>query len=86
MSDNVLPVPPAPQSYAVQSWEENSPPMPQKPPLERPLAAIRRYKFLIIGIVLAAAGAGVLATRTVTPQYEVQTTIWIESETPMQTA
>jgi len=86
MSENVLPVQPTPQSYAVQNWDDQSPQVVQKPPFERPLAAIRRYKFLIIGIVLAAAGAGVLATRLVTPQYEVQTTIWIESETPMQAA
>ena len=84
MSENVLPVQPTPHSYAVQTWDDQSPQLAQKPPFERPLAAIRRYKFLIIGIVLAAAGAGVLATRMVTPQYEVQTIIWIESETPMQ--
>ena len=87
MSENVLPVQPTPRSYAVQNWDDQSPTSaPQKPPFERPLAAIRRYKFLIIGIVLAAAGAGVLATRMVTPQYAVQTTIWIESQTPMQSA
>ena len=86
MSENVLPVQQTPPSYAVQNWDDQSPSSAQKPPFERPLAAIRRYKFLIIGIVLAAAGAGVLATRMVTPQYQVQTTIWIESATPMQTA
>jgi succinoglycan biosynthesis transport protein ExoP len=86
MSENVLPVQSIPRSYAVQNWDDQSPQNAQKPPFERPLAAIRRYKFLIIGIVLAAAGAGVLATRMVTPMYEVQTTIWIESQTPMQTA
>jgi len=58
------------------------PPAPAKNPLERPLAAIRRYKFLMIGIVLVAAAGGIIATRFVIPQYGVQTTIMIESAMP----
>ena len=85
MTENILPVQPgADPGYSVQNWEEHpqtTPPI-SRPPLERPIAAIRLYKFLIIGVILAAAGAGVLATRFVTPMYEVQATIWIESETP----
>ncbi len=85
MSENLVPVSPSPSSsYAVQNWDERSPVAYTRPPLERPIAALRRYKFLIVGVVLAAAAAGVVATKLVTPQYEVQTTIWIESQTPMQ--
>jgi uncharacterized protein involved in exopolysaccharide biosynthesis len=40
----------------------------------QPIAALRRYKFLIVAIVLAAVGAGVVATRFAS-QYEVQTVI-----------
>ena len=53
-------------------------------PLQRPLAALRRYKLLIIAIVLVAVAGGIVATRMVTPQYEVRATIWIESQTPLQ--
>src|SRR5512133_3924132 len=72
-------------SQALQNWEERPlSPAPARPPLERPIAALRRYKFLIVAVILAAVGAGVVATRFVTPQYEVQAQIWVESQTPMQ--
>jgi succinoglycan biosynthesis transport protein ExoP len=50
--------------------------------LERPLAAIRRYKWLIMGIVLVFAVGGVVGSRLIKPQYEARSTIWIASETP----
>jgi len=86
MSEETLSVVPASgPASALQAWDERPlAPPPPRPPLERPIAALRRYKFLIAGVVLVAIGAGLLATRLVTPQYEVQTTIWIESQTPMQ--
>jgi capsular exopolysaccharide synthesis family protein len=57
--------------------------MPRRPSLERPLAAIRRYKYLMIAIVLLATVSGFAATRLVKPKYEVRATIWIASETPL---
>src|SRR5690348_13665178 len=53
-----------------------------KNPLERPLAAIRRYKWLILAVALTAAGLGFLGLRFLTPEYEVRATIWLQSETP----
>ena len=83
MADDYSMLPAVANSHAVQHWDER-PIAPPRPPLERPVAALRRYKFLIVAVVLAAVGAGLVATRFVIPQYQVQTTIWIESQSPMQ--
>ena len=56
--------------------------LPAPNPLERPLAAVRRFKWLIAGLVVLAAAAGVAGTRLITPQYEVRATVWIAAETP----
>jgi succinoglycan biosynthesis transport protein ExoP len=45
--------------------------------LERPLAAVRRYKWLIGAVTVAAGALGFVATRFVTPEYEVRATVWI---------
>src|SRR5688572_9702844 len=58
-------------------------PMPTPPAYERPLAAIRRYKWLVLGVIALAVVVGIVATRTVKPVYEVRATIWIEPETPV---
>jgi succinoglycan biosynthesis transport protein ExoP len=47
----------------------------------RYLAAVRRYKWLMALVVLAAAGVGYLAARRVQPEYIVNATIWIAPET-----
>jgi capsular exopolysaccharide synthesis family protein len=49
---------------------------------ERPLAAIRRYRWLIVSMVLVFGAGGVAASKLVTPQYEARATIWIASESP----
>ena len=76
---------PAPQDKpsALGGWSEDSSHVPQRSPLERPLAAIRRYKYLLGAVVILAIVGGFIATRLVTPQYEVRATIWIASETPL---
>ena len=56
--------------------------LPEQSALERPLAAVRRYKWLIVAIVLCFAAAGVAASKITKPQYEARATIWIASETP----
>ena len=56
--------------------------LPEQSALERPLAAIRRYKWLIVAIVIASAGVGFAASKLTQPQYEARATIWIASETP----
>lgn len=72
-----------PPALPPQAWGELPPP-PRRTPFERPLAAIRRYKWLMAGVVVLALVAGGVATRFVDPKYESHATIWIASETPMQ--
>jgi capsular exopolysaccharide synthesis family protein len=50
--------------------------------MDRPIAAIRRFKYLIIAIVVLATALGFAGTRLITPAYEVRATIWIATETP----
>ena len=79
-------VPAAPVSAAppaVQGWGDGAGLAPARSPMERPLAAIRRYKWLLVGIVALSVLGGVVATRLVEPEYEVRATIWINSETPL---
>src|SRR5690349_1411119 len=73
-----------PPMPAGQGWGSEPPLTPPKSPLERPLAAIRRYKWLLLAVVLLSTLAGVIATRMVKPEYEVRATISIQSETPIQ--
>jgi polysaccharide biosynthesis transport protein len=51
--------------------------VPEQAPLDRPLAAIRRYKWIIVGLTVAAAAIGVVASRFIRPRYELRATIWI---------
>ncbi len=58
-------------------------PPPQKSSMQRPVAAIRRYKWLIVVVAIAATSLGVLATKFLTPQYDVSARVLISSEGPM---
>ena len=81
--------------FAIQAPVAPGPPADSFPNLEAPLesegvawgryvAALRRYKWLILLItVLSTAGAAV-ATRFIKPQYSVQATIWIETSPVME--
>jgi len=60
-------------------------PVPPQHPLDRRLAAVRRYKWLIVGMFVAAIAAGLAATRLITPQYEVRATIWLQTPDNRQT-
>jgi len=75
----------APESAAVQGWDQPALPMPAvpRPPLERVRGAIRRYRWLIAAVIALAIGGGIVATRLVRPLYDVHATIWIQAETPM---
>src|SRR4051812_31067882 len=55
---------------------------PEKNPLDRPLAAMRRYKWLMLAVVVASTLLGVVGLRLVIPQYEVHGIVWLETETP----
>jgi len=59
-----------------------APAMP-RPPLERARGAIRRYRWLILAIMILATTGGFVATRLVHPLYDAAATIWIQAETPM---
>lgn len=78
------------QPATAGSWE---PPAPAAAPaaapgpsvaLRRALSALRRYKWAMLPIVIVGTAAGVVATRFIAPEYEVQATINIAAETPMQ--
>lgn len=74
----------SPESIAVEPWDHGPPPtMPPRAPLERARSAVRRYRWLIVAVFLAAVGGGLVATRFVQPLYNVHATIWIQAETPM---
>ncbi|MDP9201939.1 MAG: hypothetical protein M3P26_08460, partial [Gemmatimonadota bacterium] len=78
-------VPAGVPQYPAARWENYGLPAPTipRPPLERPMSAIRRYKWLVLGILALGVGGGMAATQLVEPQYEVRATIWIEPETPV---
>ena len=84
MSENGTPVNmvPAGGPGSVTAWENRPPSVPAipRPSFERPLAAMLRYKWMILGVLLLAIPGGVFATRLITPQYEVRATIWIEPD------
>lgn len=65
-----------------EGWGNGPTIAPPASSFERPVAAIRRYKWLFIGIVLLASAGGALATKFVKPEYEVEASLWIASQTP----
>jgi capsular exopolysaccharide synthesis family protein len=42
--------------------------------------AVRRYRWLIVGLALVGIAGGMLANRLLPPRYEVQATLWIQTE------
>src|SRR5262245_38883285 len=75
----------ASQPTAIQAWDKPGLPsgVVPRPPLERARGAIRRYRWLILGIMAVATLAGFIATRLVHPLYDVGATVWVQAETPM---
>src|SRR5262245_31523648 len=86
MSDHLVPAGSYPQADDMQlrGWEDPRPPVPalSRSPLQRPIAGILRYKWLVIAIVLLSFGAGLAATKLVTPMYEVRASVVIASQNP----
>src|ERR1041384_1773275 len=84
--DNAASTPAGMESFAPQPQDE----VGAGHALSRALAALRRFRWLIIGFALAGIGGGIVATRFIKPDYEVAATIWIEtpskgkSGTPIQ--
>lgn len=48
-------------------------------PWTRYFAALRRFKWMILLVIVVGSGLGAAATRLIAPEYEVQATIWINS-------
>src|SRR5581483_11410706 len=92
MTNDLVPAgAPSPAPYGggggqLQAWEEPRAPLPalSRSPIERPLAAVRRYKWLMLGIIVLATMAGVAITRFVSPSYEVRASIMIAQDSPME--
>jgi hypothetical protein len=87
--------PATPRETAVDLYQEGPPadwgggqqPEPEEgggPSLSRYLAAIRRFKWLIVALAAVGLGAGVAASRFIDPEYEVQATILLEQGTGVQ--
>ena len=74
----------SPPPPPTEGWGNAPTLVPPRSALERPLAAIRRYKWLFISVVIIATVGGVVATRFVKPEYEVHATVWIASQTPQE--
>lgn len=64
----------------------SSPALPNEPLVRvswtRYLAALRRYKWLMAGVVVLGVAAGVFFTRMLAPEYEVHSTLWVSNDTP----
>src|SRR6476619_6141785 len=89
MSEDLVPVGPnSPYADAqLQAWQEpHGTPSPARSPLERPVAAIKRYKWLLVAVVIVATVGGVIAANMLTPQYEVQARILIANGNQMEDA
>src|SRR6478672_12046049 len=50
--------------------------------LRRYVAAVFRYKWLLVAMLLGGAGASIAVTRFLHPMYDVQATIWLATQTP----
>jgi len=64
---------------ASEGWGDGPTLEPQRNPIERPLGAMRRYKWLMLGVVALSAAAGTVAMRIVKPDYEVTAKIWVQA-------
>ncbi|CAN5539535.1 hypothetical protein BH09GEM1_BH09GEM1_01620 [soil metagenome] len=62
-----------------EGWGDAPTLEPKRNPIERPLGAMRRYKWLMLGILALSAGAGTIAMRMVKPDYEVTAKIWVQA-------
>src|SRR5262245_56383554 len=69
----------APITTALEAIPE--PPPSAAPNLFRIISMLRRFRWVIVGLTALGLGGGMLATRFIKPNYEVQATIWIEAPT-----
>lgn len=72
---------PAQPAPSWQSWAKGGSDADDKVPWQRYFAALLRYKWLMLAVVIAGSAAGLALIRLIEPQYEVHATIWIARET-----
>ena len=53
-------------------------------PWGRYLAAVWRYKWVVIALIIGGTGAGLAVSRLVEPTYDVRATVWVNSNTDGQ--
>jgi len=83
MSNDLVPAGDGPfGETSLQPWQEprGVGPALGKSPLERPVAALKRYKWLMLAVIALTTAAGVAATKFVSPEYEVRASIMLTSE------
>lgn len=88
MSGELVPRPPSDDAdraslTPASEWGPPAPPVPataRGTGIKRHIAALKRYKWLMLPTVLVGAIAGVVTTRFVKPEYEAQARIWISNE------
>jgi len=52
--------------------------------ISRSIAAIRRYKWLIVAIVAVGSAAGAVVTRFIQPMYVVESKVWIQEKSDLK--
>jgi len=82
MRNGLVPAPPRPPAPPAYEYDLDASLFRPHNAFERPIAAIRRYKWLIAAILLTSAVAGIAASRLTKAEYEARSTIWIATETP----
>ncbi|HEY0971423.1 MAG TPA: polysaccharide biosynthesis tyrosine autokinase [Gemmatimonadales bacterium] len=93
MTGNIVPLNPSSGEIAYPAsrplptrWSEAPSAPPPPPPahkLQRYLAVLGRFKWMILLVTVLGTAIGVVATRFVDPSYVVNAQIWIASEAPL---
>jgi uncharacterized protein involved in exopolysaccharide biosynthesis len=88
-----LPAEPQRDPSGVAYGQSYQPTWAQPAPMEEPgiswgryIAALKRYKWLILLVILAGSGIGFGVTQFMTPAYQTTGTIWISVDNPRGTA
>lgn len=88
-----LPADPQRDPSGVAYGQSYQPTWAQAAPMEEPgiswgryIAALKRYKWLILLVILAGSGIGFGVTQFMTPAYQTTGTIWISVDNPRGTA
>src|SRR5574340_134434 len=75
----------APQPWSLPSWGAGAESEDAGIPWGRYLAALRRYKWMILVVAVLGTLLGIGITRFMAPEYQVTGTIWISQTDPRPT-